>query len=162
MRLAACASTFQINSSSTSMTRLTNICLASLYAPTVMAACAWSIPINMPKLFFRSLNPRRERNINLKTPIPVYLTYQTAFIDDSGKMQTRPDIYGLDKTIDDLLKRDTRSVDIPIARNYGPVKGHAPSRHVVEQPYSWDRTWDPYSAGSGASSYYRFDRRGSW
>ena len=31
-----------------------------------------------------------------------------------GKMQTRPDIYGLDKTIDDLLKRDSRSVDIPI------------------------------------------------
>ena len=109
-----------------------------------------------------SLYGRGERNINLKTPIPVYLTYQTAFIDNSGKMQTRPDIYGLDKTIDDLLKRDTRSVDIPIARNYGPVKGHAPSRHVVEQPYSWDRTWDPYSAGSGASSYYRFDRRGSW
>ena len=44
-----------------------------------------------------------ERNINLKTPIPVYLTYQTVFIDDSGKMQTRPDIYGLDKTIVDLL-----------------------------------------------------------
>ena len=53
----------------------------------------------MPKRFFRSLNPeegytvqrlhslygRGERNINLKTPIPVYLTYQTAFIDDFGK-----------------------------------------------------------------------------
>jgi L,D-transpeptidase YcbB len=113
-----------------------------------------------------SLYGRGERNINLKTPIPVYLTYQTVFIDDSGKIQIRPDIYGLDKTIVDLLKRDSPSVDIPIARNYGgdssPVRGHAPSRHVVEQPYSWDGTWDPYSAGNGASSYYRFDRRGSW
>ena len=62
-------------------------------------------------------------------------------------MQTRPDIYGLDKTIVGLLNRDTPSVDIPIARNYGgdssPVRGHILSRHVVEQPYSWDRTWDP-------------------
>ena len=113
-----------------------------------------------------SLYGRGERNINLKTPIPVYLTYQTAFIDDSGKLQTRPDIYGLDKTIDDLLKRDSPSADVPIARNYGgdssPVRGRAPSRHIVQQPYSWDRSWDPYSATSGGSSYYRFDRRGSW
>ena len=133
----------------------------------------------MPKLFFRSLKPRiytvqrlhslygrGERNINLKTPIPVYLTYQTAFIDDLGKTQTRPDIYGLDKTTVDLLKRDSPSVDVPIARNYGgdssPVRGPTPSRHIVEQPYSWDRSWDPYSAAIGASGYYRFDRRGSW
>jgi L,D-transpeptidase YcbB len=113
-----------------------------------------------------SLYGRGERNINLKTPIPVYLTYQTAFIDDSGQMQTRPDIYGLDKITVDLLKRDSPSVNVPIARNYGgdssPVRGHTPSRHVVEQPYSWDRRWDPYSAASGTSSYYRFDRRGSW
>ena len=37
-----------------------------------------------------SLYGRGERNINLKTPIPVYLTYQTAFIDDLGKMQISP------------------------------------------------------------------------
>ena len=114
----------------------------------------------------RSLYGRGERNINLKTPIPVYLTYQTAFVDDSGRLQTRPDIYGLDKTIVDLLKRDPRSVNVPIARNYGgdsiPVRGHTPSRHIGEQPYSSDRSWDPYSAASGASSFYRFDRRGSW
>ena len=113
-----------------------------------------------------SLYGRGERNINLKTLIPVYLTYQTAFIDDTGQMQTRPDIYGLDKTTVDLLKRDSPSVDVPIARNYGgdssPIRGHTPSRHIVEQPYSWDRSWDPYSAASGASSYYRFDRRGTW
>ena len=113
-----------------------------------------------------SLYGRGERNINLKTLIPVYLTYQTAFIDDLGQMQTRPDIYGLDKTTVGLLKRDTPSVDIPIARNYGgessPARGHTPSRHIVEQPYTWDRSWDPYSAASGTPSYYRFDRRGSW
>jgi hypothetical protein len=112
----------------------------------------------------RSLYGRGEQNVYLKTPIPVYLTYQTVFIDDIGQLQTRSDIYGLDKTIVDLLKRP--SADVPIARNYGgdsnPVRHHTPARHVVEQPYSSDRTWDRYSTGSGASGYYGFDRRGSW
>jgi len=113
----------------------------------------------------RSLYGGGERNIALKTQIPVYLTYQTAFIDDSGQLQTRPDIYGLDKTIVGLLKRDPRSVDVPIARNYGgdsnPVRSHTPSaRHIVEQPYGWGRTGDPYFSRSGTSSYYGFDRRG--
>jgi L,D-transpeptidase YcbB len=114
----------------------------------------------------RSLYGRGERNINLKSPIPVYLTYQTVFIDDSGRLQTRPDIYGLDKTIVDLLKRDSPSADVPIARNYGgdsgQVRGRTPSRHIVAQPYSRDRTSDPYSAAGRASGYYGFDRRGSW
>jgi L,D-transpeptidase YcbB len=108
-----------------------------------------------------------ERNITLKNPIPVYLTYQTAFIDVAGKLQTRPDIYGLDKVIAESLKRDSSSADIPIARNYGgnakPVRAHRPSRRryeVVEQPSSWDRTSDPYFSRSGTSSYYGFDRRG--
>ena len=112
-----------------------------------------------------SLYGRGERNINLKTPIPVYLTYQTAFIDDLGQMQILPDIYGLDRTIVDLLKRDSPSADVPIARNYGgdsgQVRGRTPSRHIVAQPYSWDRTSDPYSAAGGTSGYYGFDRRGS-
>jgi hypothetical protein len=105
----------------------------------------------------RSLHGRGERNINLKSPIPVYLTYQTVFIDDSGRLQTRRDIYGLDKKIVDLLKRDSPSADVPIARNYGgdsnPVRAHTPpARHIVEQPYSWGRTGDPYFSRSGTSS----------
>jgi L,D-transpeptidase YcbB len=114
----------------------------------------------------RSLYGRGERNVNLKTPIPVYLTYQTAFIDDAGQLQTRPDIYGLDKTIVGLLKRDSPSADTPIVRNFGgdskPVRSRTPSRQVVEQPYRWDRSSERYSAGSGGSGYYGFDRRGSW
>ena len=44
-----------------------------------------------------SLYGRGERDINLKNPIPVYLTYQTVFFDKAGQVQTRPDVYGLDK-----------------------------------------------------------------
>ncbi len=72
----------------------------------------------------------RERNITLDTPIPVHLTYQTAFVDEAGKLQTRPDVYGHDKTITRLLKNDRDNADTPVARNYHssskPVMARAP------------------------------------
>ena len=37
-----------------------------------------------------------ERDIQLNTPIPVHLTYQTAFVDDAGNLAIREDIYGRD------------------------------------------------------------------
>src|SRR5262249_27052882 len=38
-----------------------------------------------------------EKNLQLQpTPIWVHLTYQTAFVDNAGKLQTRRDIYNLD------------------------------------------------------------------
>ena len=114
----------------------------------------------------RSLYGRGEQNIYLKTPLPVYLTYQTVFIDDAGQLQTRQDIYGLDRTMAGLLKRDSPNTDAPVARNYGadsiPVRRRSSPRYVVEQPNGFGRTWDPYSTGSGASGYYGFDRRGQW
>jgi L,D-transpeptidase YcbB len=115
----------------------------------------------------RSLYGRGEQNVYLKTPIPVYLTYQTAFTDDAGQLQTRPDIYRLDKIVTALLRGEPTVAHIPVARNYRgerPVRPHAPSRYeVVEQPYTSDRTRDPHFAGSGGSNYYYgYDRRGSW
>jgi len=59
-----------------------------------------------------------ERTINFKRPIPVYVTYQTAFADDAGKAQARADIYGLDRDTLNILRGDRRSSDTPIARNY--------------------------------------------
>jgi hypothetical protein len=59
-----------------------------------------------------------ERTINFKRPIPVYVTYQTAFVDDAGKAQGRADIYGLDRDTLNILRGDRRSSDTPIARNY--------------------------------------------
>ena len=117
----------------------------------------------------RSLYGRGEQNINLKNPIPVYLSYQTVFFDEAGQVQTRPDIYGLDQNVTALLRGEPAVAHIPVARSNGAestVRAHTSSRHryeVVEQPYSWDRTRDPYFAGStGSSYYYGYDRRGSW
>ena len=115
----------------------------------------------------RSLYGRGERDVNLKNPIPVYLTYQTVFFDQAGQIQTRPDIYGLDKNVTALLKGEPAVAHIPVARNYGgvrPIRTHAPARHrykVVEQPYSRDRTPN-FVGGGGSSYYYGSDRRELW
>jgi len=56
-----------------------------------------------------------ETDIQFPTFIPVNLTYQTAFVDDNGKLQFRDDVYGRDRALLALLKGDERKVaDIPI------------------------------------------------
>ncbi len=56
-----------------------------------------------------------EENINFPTPIPVHITYQTAFVDDSGKLEIRKDIYGRDGMLRDLLMGGNRAMaEIPI------------------------------------------------
>ena len=47
---------------------------------------------------------RSEININFPTPIPVNITYQTAFVDDAGKLEFRKDIYGRDSRVISMLK----------------------------------------------------------
>ena len=44
----------------------------------------------------RGMYGRSEIDIKFPTPIPVNITYQTAFVDDAGKLQIRKDIYGRD------------------------------------------------------------------
>jgi L,D-transpeptidase YcbB len=51
-----------------------------------------------------------EININFPTFIPVHLTYQTAFVDDAGKLQIRDDVYGRDQRVLALLKGSERKV----------------------------------------------------
>jgi murein L,D-transpeptidase YcbB/YkuD len=102
----------------------------------------------------RSMYGSSERSINFKRPIPVYITYQTAFADDAGKAQTRSDIYGLDRDLLTILHGDRRNSDTPIARNYNssskPVMSSAtstsrsrPSRYASTPGYT---TWG--SSGS--------------
>ncbi|WP_223295915.1 L,D-transpeptidase family protein [Shewanella sediminis] len=39
------------------------------------------------------------RHFSLSSPIPVYITYHTSWVDAAGKLQVRPDIYNLDMEI---------------------------------------------------------------
>ena len=52
-----------------------------------------------------------EIDLKFPTPIPVNITYQTAFVDDAGKLQLRKDVYGRDATMLSLLK-NARSKDL--------------------------------------------------
>src|SRR4029079_12477148 len=65
----------------------------------------------------RSMFGNSEQNINFPTPIPVHITYQTAFVDDSGKLEVRKDIYGRDASLRELLRGSNRAVaEIPVER----------------------------------------------
>jgi hypothetical protein len=58
-----------------------------------------------------------ETDIQFPTFIPVHLTYQTAFVDDQGKLEFRDDIYGRDQALVAILNGTERKVaDIPIQR----------------------------------------------
>jgi murein L,D-transpeptidase YcbB/YkuD len=58
-----------------------------------------------------------EVNINFPTTIPVHLTYQTAFVDDAGKLVIRDDVYGRDSRVIAALKGAERKVaDMPMDR----------------------------------------------
>src|ERR1700734_3595735 len=45
-----------------------------------------------------------EQDIQLPTFVPVNLTYQTAFVDDDGKLKFRDDVYGSDRQLWGILK----------------------------------------------------------
>jgi murein L,D-transpeptidase YcbB/YkuD len=54
-----------------------------------------------------------EQDVQLPVPIWVHLTYQSAFVDDAGKLQIRRDIYNLDSRTLAAIKSD-RSVVEPM------------------------------------------------
>jgi L,D-transpeptidase YcbB len=66
----------------------------------------------------QSMYGSNEININFPHPIPVHLTYQTAFVDPNGKLQFRDDVYGRDAKMIAILKNsaERKVADIPIER----------------------------------------------
>jgi len=127
----------------------------------------------------RSLFGHSERTINLKQPIPVYITYQTAFVDDADQLQIRRDIYGIDRKITSLLKGDSEVADVSITRHYNgsnkPILAHvfpAPRRNKVtadfpaarkarNESFGWLPRWDNYFQNR-RSAYEPFGGIRSW
>jgi murein L,D-transpeptidase YcbB/YkuD len=60
----------------------------------------------------KSLYGSAEHEISLESTIWIYLTYQTAFVDDAGKLQTRRDLYNLDSRTLAAIK-GTRAIANP-------------------------------------------------
>jgi L,D-transpeptidase YcbB len=131
----------------------------------------------------RSLYGDQERTINLKQPIPVHVTYQTAFVDKQGQLNSRHDVYGLDTATLKLMRNDERMIaDTPIARPQNasskPVMARAPQRDDREYgewqgQYQYQGGGGSFGFGRGEQSYasspyrsrspYRVDRAdGLW
>jgi murein L,D-transpeptidase YcbB/YkuD len=65
----------------------------------------------------KSMYGHSEIDIKFPTPIPVHITYQTAFVDESGKLVIRDDLYGRDQRLLVALKgEDRRVAEIPVER----------------------------------------------
>jgi L,D-transpeptidase YcbB len=53
-----------------------------------------------------------EQDIQFPAPIPVHLTYQTAYVDDDGQLVMRSDVYGLDSRVMALIKTERGMIDV--------------------------------------------------
>jgi L,D-transpeptidase YcbB len=74
----------------------------------------------------RSMFGTVERDISFPTIMPVHLTYQTAFVDEQGKLQLRDDMYGRDRALLAVLKGDDRKVaDTAVERRDNVVRREA-------------------------------------
>ncbi|WP_454621352.1 L,D-transpeptidase family protein [Bradyrhizobium cenepequi] len=63
----------------------------------------------------RSMYGSSEIDLKFPTPIPVNITYQTAFVDDAGKLQFRRDVYGRDAAMLALLKNRGKDLESVVA-----------------------------------------------
>ena len=73
-----------------------------------------------------------ERDIHLTTPIPVHLTYQTAYVDDAGHLAVREDVYGRDARLLAALKNEDRRIaDAPIERREASFTARRPSTRIL-------------------------------
>ena len=52
-----------------------------------------------PEKISDAMNSGNEQYVKLKDPVPVFITYYTAWVDEAGKLNFRDDIYGHDKDI---------------------------------------------------------------
>jgi murein L,D-transpeptidase YcbB/YkuD len=74
----------------------------------------------------RKMFGESEMDIQFPKFLPVHLTYQTAFVDEHGKLEFREDVYGRDKALLAILKGDERKVaDIAIERRENTVRREA-------------------------------------
>jgi hypothetical protein len=119
------------------------------YAEVLLALAQSKEPYSAARI--RSMYGGGERNIPLEKPIPVHLTYQTAFVDENGELQLRHDIYGHDQTMLGLLRGSSRAVaDVPVSRDYTssakPVMAQV--ARPEPRPFWW---WGPQEAAPAPS-----------
>ena len=106
-----------------------------------------------------------EINIDLPKFVWVHLTYQTAFVDENGKLQLRKDVYGRDARMIQILKGSERKVaDIGIERKPDPssrpvrmpVGVYGSGGYYSDPSYGGGYRGSYYSGGYGRSNFFDF------
>ena len=80
-----------------------------------------------PEKVDAAMNAGKEQFVKLSKPVPVVITYYTAWVDENGKLNFRDDVYGHDRRISqmmfsnivrpvDSIPRDSLKKDSPVAR----------------------------------------------
>src|SRR5579862_8014747 len=106
----------------------------------------------------RMIDAGGEQDIQLPTYIPVNLTYQTAFVDDDGKLQFRDDVYGRDRQLLAILKGDDRRMaDVAVEHREDPSH-----RQVLAIPDSTPLFGRSSYGGYGNSNYGTADGGGGF
>lgn len=106
----------------------------------------------------RSMYGSSEIDLKFPTPVPVNITYQTAFVDDAGKLQLRKDVYGRDATMLSLLK-NSRGKDLEmVVAHAQPSYSRPPSSSL---PAGVNFASDNSGSSSGPSFFERLFGGGS-
>ena len=104
----------------------------------------------------RSMYGQGEVDIKFPTPIPVNITYQTAFVDDAGVLQFRKDVYGRDATMLSLLRSGrTKDLENVVAHSQPSYGRPAGVPDGVRFASGWGNTWGANSWSSGPSFFDR-------
>ena len=103
----------------------------------------------------RSMYGRSEIDLKFPTPIPVNITYQTAFVDEVGKLQLRKDVYGRDAAMLALLRnsrnKDMENVIAHSQPSYARPTGNLPTG----VNFASDNTYSSGPSSSGPSFFER-------
>jgi murein L,D-transpeptidase YcbB/YkuD len=85
----------------------------------------------------RGMFGKSEIDLKFPTPIPVNITYQTAFVDDAGKLQTRKDIYGRDAQMLAVL-RNAKGKDLETVVSHSQPSYTRPKGDVPQSAFNGD------------------------
>ncbi len=95
----------------------------------------------------RSMYGQSEIDLKFPTPIPVNITYQTAFVDDAGKLQFRRDVYGRDATMLALL-RNSHNKDLEaVVAHAQPNYSHPVANLPDSVNFASDNSYSGFSSG---------------
>ncbi|HVV39476.1 MAG TPA: L,D-transpeptidase family protein [Nitrobacter sp.] len=110
----------------------------------------------------RSMYGSSEIDIKFPTPIPVNITYQTAFVNDAGKLEFRRDVYGRDAQMLALLRnpkgRDLEAVVAHAQPSYARPKADIPQGVAFNDDERGGFGGGPFSGPFGSSGPNFFER----